>query len=210
MPKKPKLKTFQTRLFKTGTTLKRLLFISLGLGVFSVGLVTANITRQNSLQDSEVLGARENPGQALTSTPAEVEAPVTAQADYRLQGAACSNNRSGTTCELFFENSSVLTLKDCTGEGNPQCSFYSYSLGRTTETGIYIFQSYQAEDATLTDVLEYSSTEGRTTNLETVLLEDTTAYRPATTFDLEINSDNLLGEVERNNAEYVETLDKYR
>ena len=221
--------SFRKRLRHSSETVKRLLMISLGLGVLCVGLVTYNIQNNRADNDAEVLGAEDRiiqtseyapvnlnplPNQqdpestvdAGRTTPTE----VLVSGDYSLEGEACRADVSGTTCELLYQGSPVLTLKNCVGEGNPLCNFYRYSLGRATDTNVYVFQSYEDSAATLTDVLEYTQGATEATLLDTVLYEELGAYRAAGTFDLELEPNTLTGEVEANNETYLDTLNQYR
>ena len=217
--------SFRRRFRTSSKTIKRLLMISLGLSVFCVGLVTYNIQNNERNRGEEVLGAEDqviqpseytpvnlNPGEA--NEPVESR-PTTPQdtlvsGDYSLVGQACTENISGATCELAFQDNPVLTLKNCVGNGNPQCNFYRYSLGRASDEQVFIFQSYEDSAATLTDVLEYTRGAPEAVRIDTVLYEELNTYRAAGTFDLELEPSSLSGEVEANNADYLETINQYR
>lgn len=215
--------------------------IIIGVGftvLFVIGLmVNAFVSNQPSNQNPQVLGATEeevrssskrditpliplpNRDEQIKTTSPLGELELNTN-NYELSGDGCILNDSEKSCIVINSNTgSTFELKNCATEGSQNCSFYTYSLGRETDFGVYIFQSFYSGNQELTDVLSYNEDTNSTELLETVLYENLSNYTSCEnsndsgcvdtkTFDIDPNS--LSSKVQSHNNYYVDTINKYK
>ena len=199
-----------------------------------LGLLALNRSTPPS-PTSDVLGATEQPPKQTVKReiiPLTPENPETNQVstsplagqqktstdNYSLVGDGCSLNGVNISCTIQNNSSGdSLLLKQCSDDFTELCNFYTYSLGKETDQGVYLFQSYNEDGSDLTDVLLYSLSSSTVELVDTVLYEDLARYSDCEdqtlcqnlkTFDVDPGS--LENQVEQNNTEFLEIINQYR
>jgi hypothetical protein len=194
----------------------KILFITVSF-IIIFGLLGFGIDKY-TLRNSqpEIMGANSSTINSATNPSKTIE-KILLNGDYALVGDGCSQNKFGTKCELNYQNTSKQVLKSCLSESDEKCSFYTYSLGKISPDGIYIFQNYTDTTEELTDIIEYKLIENTLTPVDTVLYENTTNPRcnnnNSTTCikpqEDPITTDNIKTKINQNNQHYLNSINKY-